>query len=91
MECNNIKEVCQFIRGINENTDALFMVAQRAAYPVWTELLKQDLGLSQMSGIISKGTSLTYLSTICLPLLFSFWMKDIWRGLFPSLTPDGDF
>jgi len=64
---------------------ALFIAAQRAAFPAWNQILKENLGLKNIGSIVSKGTSINYLVTICIPLLFTFWMdndKEIWKTLF---------
>lgn len=68
---------------------ALFMTAQRAAFPVWGELLKRGVGLPLMSGLVSKGTMINYASIMALPVLFSFWMDQspgLWKWLFFGLA-----
>lgn len=63
----------------------VYMLGLRAIYPAWIEILKRNLDLKTLGSVISKGTSITYLITIFLPLLLSYWMdKDphIWKSLF---------
>jgi hypothetical protein len=68
---------------------ALFAMMSRAAFPAWAEILKSNVGLERMSGIISKGTSINYSVLLSLPLLFSFWMDQqiaIWKVIFLLLA-----
>lgn len=62
-----------------------FMIALRSIYPAWTEIFKSHLSFSQMSPIISIGSSINFLMTTIVPLFLSFWMdhqQHIWKWLF---------
>lgn len=64
---------------------ALFTTTSRAAFPAWCQILKSQIGLPKMSDSISKGSSINYLFTLMLPVIFSYWMdqdKEIWKMLF---------
>lgn len=64
---------------------AIFMTTQRAAYPIWVELLKNNLSIPQMGTIVSRGTSINYTSIMFLPVLISPWLDQIWQVLFVGL------
>lgn len=66
----------------------LFMTALRASFPVWNEVLKRNIGLSDMKQTVSIGSAINFGMTIFVPLLFSFWMDqqpNIWKLLFFGL------
>ncbi len=68
---------------------ALFMIITRASYPAWIEFLKENLELSSLSKIISRGTSIYYFMGIVLPPVLCFFMDQIphlWRYLFAGLA-----
>ncbi len=68
---------------------ALFMTTLRAAFPVWMEILKKELGVKEMGNLISKGTSINYGVVLFIPLFFSYWMDqqpDHWKTLFLGLA-----
>lgn len=63
----------------------LFMIAQRAAFPGWNQLLKEKLGTDRITSWISGGIFLQYLLIMAISLGFSSWVDqthEIWRLLF---------
>lgn len=67
---------------------ALFIITRRASFPAWAEVLKSNIGVSQMSSTVSKGASIQFIMISFLPLVFSFWMDqnpEIWKVLFSVL------
>lgn len=62
---------------------ALYMTTKRAQEPAWSEFLKGHLNLSKMPATISRGSSITYFMSMCLPPILSIWLDgDMWKILF---------
>ena len=64
---------------------AVFMIALRAVYPAWIEILKGNMEGHALSKLVSQGTSINYIISIFLPLcICSLLDRDgnIWRFLF---------
>lgn len=64
---------------------ALFMMAGRAAIPVWSEVLKINLSSCVRGAIFSQGASATYLMNLCVPLViapFLDFYPGSWRWIF---------
>lgn len=63
----------------------IFMVGNRALFPVWTTLLKNEMSLNELSKIQAQAISINQAYIIFCPLLFAFWIDrdpQIWRTLF---------
>lgn len=61
---------------------AIYMIAKRAQEPAWIELLKSNLSLPEMIKTVSRGSSIAYFINICLPIILSFWLEEMWKLLF---------
>lgn len=64
---------------------ALFMIALRSSFPLWIELLKQQIGVQKMAGVVAKGSCIHYVMLILVPLVVSLWMDqepEAWKALF---------
>lgn len=68
---------------------ALFLAANRASFPAWSQIMKSSIGVEKMGWLVSKGTSVNYALNICLPLLFGYWMDSnpkAWPLIFIALA-----
>lgn len=67
----------------------IFMAALRSCFPVWCEVLKNNLGMDKIGKTISRGTSISYAVITLVPLLLSYYMDNnvhIWKFLFVALA-----
>lgn len=64
---------------------AVFMISNRAVYPAWVEIMKENLEGDALSKLISQWTSINYIISIFLPPFICYLMdrdEGIWRILF---------
>lgn len=64
---------------------AVFMMANRAIIPAWSEIMRINLSDETRGKIFSRGSTANYLTTILIPILVSPWIDyypDSWRLLF---------
>ncbi len=63
----------------------IFMVGNRAMFPIWNTILKEGMPLKAMSLLQAKAISIQQGLTIICPLIFGYWIdgdKGIWKSLF---------
>lgn len=66
---------------------AVYMITKRAQEPAWIELLRNSLKFSEMPKVISKGSSITYVINIFLPVSLSYLLdQEFWKILFFSFA-----
>lgn len=66
----------------------IFIAAQRAAFPLWGQILKANVGLEPMKNLVSKGLVITNSIINFFPFFLSFWMdrdQDAWCWFFVAL------
>lgn len=64
---------------------ACFMIALRASYPIWIELLKNQFGANELKNIIAKGSVINYCIIIAIPLILANVMDQengVWKKIF---------
>lgn len=64
---------------------AVFITTVRVIFPTWNQILKSKVGLHNLAGVISKGTSINYSLLIMIPLIIAHWMDQyplLWKQLF---------
>lgn len=67
----------------------LFLTMNRATFPVWTEILKSQLGTHKIGNVFATAASVNSLLMISVPFCLSYWMDtyaDLWKVLFSLLA-----
>lgn len=68
---------------------SLFMIAVRASYPAWIEILRKRLSLQALTRTVAQGSAINYGAILVLPVIFSYFMdqdKTLWKYLFVGMA-----
>lgn len=67
----------------------IFMIGQRASFPVWNSTLKNHLMENRLSSLQAKAISIQQSIAIFAPMLIGYWIdfdREIWKSLFLGLA-----
>lgn len=63
----------------------IFMIALRSSFPAWMEILKKDLGLNDLGGVIANGSSINFMMIMIVPILIAPLLDSPYPGMWKIL------